>query len=818
MKKLSIYLILCFSLAIVTAANAQNQWKIVKPTNTGVPGDLVRLCRFDPQGNLWVAARWAFWHEGGVSKFDGTRWTAYSNVDSWMPTEFVNSIAFQSNGIAWIGTDSGLIRFDGVTAQRYNMNNAPFPSDNISHVNIDGFGNIWFISKSLTTTAHGVIKYDGVNWTVYNSSNSGIPYFDITSLGIDLNNNIWVGTWTLGIARFNGSQWTVYNSGNSGFNGGEVTGFAFPANGDVWVSSSGYGIYKFSNNVWTNVPGLPGSHSYSTIALHPDGSLWFGTYGGWLVKYNGSVFTPYWYGNHLYTIDFDPQGNVWAGGLAAIKKYVNGVNTLTYNVYNTSLTSYWVDAMDFQPNGKAWFATSMGGVCSYDGIKWEGYTPYNAGSNPWTFAHNSANDLFVDQQNGRIWVASNGVGYWDGASWTIFTLSNSNIPDNGVNIVMKDNQGRVWIGTDGYGAAFYDGSVWTRLDFGVFTSNQINEIASAPDGSVWFATDFGLHKTTDGVTFTTYFQSNSGLPGNYVNTVTFEANGTMWVGTDQGLAKFSNSTWTVYNQSNSGLPANFVSDIEASLPGIIWVSAYNTQTWPYYGGIAKYDGINWTTYTYENSPLTHYQVEELELDPTGVLWISTYSEGLMKLIPPGAALLPITLFSFTGEQLNGKVNLKWKTASEQNSDRFVVERANDSYVFSPIGTVPAAGSSQMVTEYFFVDNYSISGNSFYRLKMMDRDGQFTYSNVLKFSTNNDASDFIVYPNPVYSSLTIRYSGKKDLVMIKIYGVEGRLVRQERRARESFIHIDLPGLKPGTYIIECSDGERTFRQKIVKLNE
>src|SRR5215212_9110411 len=103
--------VIIFHLLIATSiSQAQNNlWRVIKPTNTGITGEVTMFGTFDPQGNLWVSARWPFWQEGGIAKYDGVRWTPYSIVDSWMPTEFVNSVAFQPDGTAWIGTDSGLI-------------------------------------------------------------------------------------------------------------------------------------------------------------------------------------------------------------------------------------------------------------------------------------------------------------------------------------------------------------------------------------------------------------------------------------------------------------------------------------------------------------------------------------------------------------------------------------------------------------------------------------------------------------------------------------------------------------------------------------
>ncbi len=795
---------------------AQPEWKVVKPTNTGITGDVVHFGKFDPQGNLWVSARWPFWSEGGIAKYDGVKWTPYSNVDTWMPSQYVNSVAFQADGVAWIGTGEGLIRFDGTNTQVFNMSNAPFPSNNISDVHIDGLGNIWFLSMEGSTTAHGVIKYDGTTWTVYNTSNSGIPHNYITSIGVDLNNHVWVGTWGSGIATYNGTVWTVYNGSTSGYNGGMVTGFAFPQNGEVWVTASQSGIYKFSNNVWENVPALPGNYDYSTVAIHPDGTFWFGTYSGELVRYDGSGFTPYEYGNHLYSIDFDSLGNVWAGGLAGIRKYENGVNTLLYNVYNTSLTSYFVDDMDFAPNGTAWFATGMGGACSYDGIKWRGFNPENGGAEPWTFPHNSANDVFVDKQDGTVWVASNGVGYWNGSGWNIFNLSNSNIPDNYVTTVNKDNQGRIWIGTRGVGTAYYNGSTWTRLRFGPnYNPNNIHAIETAPDGAVWIGTDFGLHKTTDGVNYTTYYEAVNGLPGSTINGIAFQPDGIMWVATDKGLAKFNGTTWTTYNTSNSGIPANYVSDVIVTTDGI-WASAYNTMVAPYYGGIAKLSGSTWTTFMYGSSPLTHYQVHKLKLDNLGNLWISAMTEGLM-MYKPGGITVPVNLLSFSGKRMNEKVLLEWKTSSEQNSSRFIIERSSSNTAgFIEIGSTPASSNSQFIKNYSFIDNAPLKGTGYYRLKMTDLDGRSTNSRIVKI-TGIKSDAFSVYPNPPVSYMNIRYAGNKETVSVKIYDGAGRLVKNEMRKSGPEIQVDLTPLHSGLYIIKLSDGENSFHERFIKSN-
>jgi hypothetical protein len=291
----------------------------------------------------------------------------------------------------------------------------------------------------------------------------------------------------------------------------------------------------------------------------------------------------------------------------------------------------------------------------------------------------------------------------------------------------------------------------------------------------------------------------------------------MWIGTINGLVKWVNNTWTVYTESNSGLPANHISDIELGVAGTIWVSAHQLQTWPYYGGISKYDGATWTTYTPGNSPLSHIQVEKLKFDPTGMLWISTYSMGMMKFTIPVGGPLPLTLLSFTARKNENKVLLEWKTTLEENTDRFVIERTFDQFAFQPIGTVNAVGFSQNQTSYSFIDEHPGAGNNYYRLKMIDRDGKFTYSQIVRINFGSVDAGFVINTNPVRSELILSYSGANQSVSINMYDAAGRIVIKTNAANEPVIRIGVANLKAGVYIIELIDSEKVYRKKFLKVD-
>ncbi len=135
----------------------------------------------------------------------------------------------------------------------------------------------------------------------------------------------------------------------------------------------------------------------------------------------------------------------------------------------------------------------------------------------------------------------------------------------------------------------------------------------------------------DGVNWTVYNTSNSGLPDNYVLTIAIDGGGNKWIGTGWGgVAKFDGVNWTVYNTSNSGLPSNYVRAIAIDGQGNKWIGTG-------YGGLAKFDGVNWTVYNTSNSGLPSDCVHAIAIDGQGNKWIGTGG----GLVPKGGLSPPV---------------------------------------------------------------------------------------------------------------------------------------------------------------------------------
>jgi hypothetical protein len=149
----------------------------------------------------------------------------------------------------------------------------------------------------------------------------------------------------------------------------------------------------------------------------------------------------------------------------------------------------------------------------------------------------------------------------------------------------------------------------------------------------------------------------------------------------------------------------------------------------------------------------------------------------------GNTALPVELSSFSASTITGReVNLTWKTATEVNFARFVVERTvKNASSWSVAGTVAASGNSSSEKTYTFSDKKLNTGSYEYRLKMVDNDGSFTYSTANVEATVAKPKNFEIsqnYPNPFNPTTKVDYQLAEDAhVVVEIYNITGQKVAQ-----------------------------------------
>lgn len=134
--------------------------------------------------------------------------------------------------------------------------------------------------------------------------------------------------------------------------------------------------------------------------------------------------------------------------------------------------------------------------------------------------------------------------------------------------------------------------------------------------------------------------------------------------------------------------------------------------------------------------------------------------------------LPIELMSFTGEATESGNELQWQTMAEINNDYFVLEASKDAANFVAIGNVDGAGNSVTPREYAFLDQNPLADLTYYRLKQVDFDGKFSYSDIISIKRRGEG-EVIISPNPVRDVLNIEiqaaYSGNYSFMVIDMLG-------------------------------------------------
>lgn len=176
--------------------------------------------------------------------------------------------------------------------------------------------------------------------------------------------------------------------------------------------------------------------------------------------------------------------------------------------------------------------------------------------------------------------------------------------------------------------------------------------------------------------------------------------------------------------------------------------------------------------------------------------------------------LPVSLLHFSGEKEKNKNKLFWSTATEINNDYFELERSYNALNFEKIVVVNGAGNSNNILNYYQFDfSFDRSESvSYYRLKQVDFDGHFSYSNIVALVNDSKLGEILVYPNPASNFLNISNSND-ELTTYQVYSVEGKLIKQGEFM--SSLQIDLNLYSSGTYLIKLISKNKVYQQKFIK---
>ena len=501
---------------------------------------------------------------------DGKRAVSQYLIDRWSSEQGmmggpIYGITQTPDGYLWIGSEKGLLRFDGQTFRDIQPSNASIqPISHILTLVVDRTGVLWmrlrgsgviryhdgffeevpFNSRQeagvtamsltfngilLSTLSEGTLKFTGNAMTVLTPPISPL----VISIAEATNGTIWFGTRESGLEKLSGGQITSVVKGLPDM---KVNCMLPAENGKLWIGTD-HGLALW-NGREVSTQGIPSSLSHVqvlTMASDRDANLWIGTDRG-VLRYNADG--AFWLEDNpsqsrsVSAIFEDREGNIWIGDSQGIER----VRDSAFNTYSTvqGLPSDSNGPIYADPGGRLWAAPMQGGLFWMRGGEAHRVATAGLDTDIVYSITGSAKDIWLGRQRGgltRLRI--------DDEALTAETYTQaSGLAQNSVYTVYESRDGTIWAGTLSGGVShFQDGTFTTYTSADGLASNTISSIVEGLDGTMWFATPSGLSAFSSGK-WRIYTMSN-GLPSDDVISLTEDAEGVLWVGTATGLANVS---------------------------------------------------------------------------------------------------------------------------------------------------------------------------------------------------------------------------------------------------------------------------------------
>jgi diguanylate cyclase (GGDEF)-like protein len=528
-------------------------------TQDGLPHNVVRAITQTDDGYLWVGT------QSGVARFDGKNFAVIdtSNTNE-LTTEDIRDVFQQSNGDLWLATyGGGVVRMRDGKHTRFTTSDG-LGDDIVRCVYEDSAGALWFC------TASGLTRLADETFTTY-TTEDGLLNNLVYDVFEDQKGNIWAGVLG-GVSRFSNGQFENFRAGrelpgNLSF----VHGFAQHPEGGIWMASYGGGLLHFRNGKITALTREDGlaDKRLSNITMDSSGNLWVSTYDKGVQRYRDGRFEQLTtetglHSNLPFDVFEDDQHNIWIGTAGG------GLHRLKAGSFTTfssaeGLPDPKVFAVLGEPKGPIWFGTEGGGLHRL--------------------------------QDGEIDTFTTEDG-----------LSNNNV----ISLSQTRNKD-LWVGTFGGGLnRFRDGRFRTWTDEDGLPGNQIFAMEPGNQNGLWIGTVDGLSHMEDG-DFTTYTTAD-GLAKNDVRALLRDRDGVLWVGTNGGgLNRFDGERFQTFTQKD-GLGSNLVYSLFEDSTGTLWIGAKG-------GGLSRLQDGRITTFTTEDG-LWHDSIYAIAQDDSGALWLS----------------------------------------------------------------------------------------------------------------------------------------------------------------------------------------------------
>jgi signal transduction histidine kinase/ligand-binding sensor domain-containing protein/CheY-like chemotaxis protein len=526
-------------------------------------------------------------------------------VKDGLPQNSVQAILQSRDGYLWLGTQEGLVRFDGVRFRVYDKRNTPgILHNSIQCLLEDRDGAVWF-----GTFVGGLTRLKGDRATSV-TTREGLSSDQVWSLFGDDDGTVWVGT-NAGLNRLKDGRITVYHT-QDGLTDDQIWAIAKTTDGSLWFGTHRGGLNRLKDGRFSSYTTKDGLSNDQVRALYPDadGSLWIGTYGGGVDHFkDGAVSRHYAVKDGLASalvssILRDRDANLWIATSEGISRLTQ--DRLTSYTTRQGLSNGIAGRLYEDREGSLWIGTNGGGLNRFhDGA----FTNYGTAEG---LSHDLARTILEDRQ-GALWVATDsGLNRLQNGRWTQFTTRDG-LVDNQVFSLHEGRDGSLWIGTHGGGLnRLKDGRLTSYTTRQGLSNPIVRSIVEDQQGDVWIGTDSGLNRLRDG-RFTVY-TTKDGLSNDRVFVIHEDRSGALWLGTGGGLTRLKDGVFTPFT-AREGLSSLVVFAIYEDREGTLW---FGTDG----GGLDRLKDGKLTAITTKAGLFDDLIVQILE-DKAGSLWLTS---------------------------------------------------------------------------------------------------------------------------------------------------------------------------------------------------
>jgi signal transduction histidine kinase/ligand-binding sensor domain-containing protein len=490
------------------------------------------------------------------------------SVEDGLPDNEAISVLQGSDGYLWIGTQHGLVRFDGNRFTVFNQMNTPgLSSDLVVFLYEDHQTNLWVGTQSAglqmikdgvvqsfsaATADNGMVSYATTDSSgaILFYTGSGIIRYDKSAVNIYPGSGQYAGIYhqlaslaqNIAVPSPSGGYWQIYNGRVLKINAAghvardlglfpwgnmKVEGALEDDKGNLIVGTLGAGIFwSDAGGHWQSISNKLSSPYILSMCFDRDGNLWAGTDGGGLDRIRRKIFnTPAQFPpNNIQSLYPDKGGGWWiaSGAQGAFHWTTNGVQNFQFGPLREA-QEVLVDHRQ-----QVWAGTWDEGLYLFQTNQFV----------PAPGAGVLAPRIFslLEDHSGQLWVGSqNGVGRFDGRQWMLLT-SKSGLSGDTVRAIAEDTNG-VWIGTEGQGLDLYQNGkiMYYRAGKDGLPGDDISCLATGSDGALWVGTfAHGLARIKNGKCES--FSTRDGLASDSIGYI-LEDGDTLWIGSNAGLMR-----------------------------------------------------------------------------------------------------------------------------------------------------------------------------------------------------------------------------------------------------------------------------------------